>query len=71
MQPSSVSALVDCGAEVNHRDSSGLTAIHVACYHGNKRALTALLNKQASVIITDKLVSMHSSLLLLFTINLN
>ena len=55
-QRSSCTALVDCGADVNRQDSSGLTALHVACYHGNKEATNVLLSKRAAVDIRDKMV---------------
>lgn len=55
-QRSSCTALIDCGADVNRQDSSGLTALHVACYHGNKEATNVLLSKRAAVDIRDKMV---------------
>ena len=56
MQKSSCIALIDCGADVNRQDSSGLTALHVACYHGNREATNVLLSKRAAVDIRDKMV---------------
>eukprot|EP00731_Ephydatia_muelleri_P018033 Em0011g73a len=50
----SCSTLIECGADVNHRDSSGLTPLHVACYHGNRDALGILLNKGAITGLTDR-----------------
>lgn len=58
-QKSSCTALIDCGADVNRQDSSGLTALHVACYHGNKEATNVLLSKRAAVDIRDKMVCAH------------
>lgn len=40
---------------MNKRESSGLTALHVACYHGNKEALSVLIRK-ASIEISDEMV---------------
>ena len=54
---SSCSTLIDCGAEVDQQDICGLTALHVACYHGNKAAASVLLNRKASVCIFDNTVS--------------
>ena len=54
---SSCSTLIECGAEVDRQDICGLTALHVACYHGNKSAASVLLNKGASVCIFDNTVS--------------
>ncbi len=54
---SSISTLIECRADVNRQDSSGLTALHVACYHGNKTAVLVLLSKGASVDILDAKVS--------------
>ena len=54
---SSCSTLIDCGAEVDRQDICGLTALHVACYHGNKAAASVLLNRKASVCIFDNTVS--------------
>ena len=56
MQRSSCIALIDCGADVNRQDSSGLTALHVACYHGNREATNVLLSIRADVDIRDKMV---------------
>jgi ankyrin repeat protein len=53
----SVSTLLRCSAGVDLQDVSGLTALHVACYHGNTSAINALLSKKASIGATDKLVS--------------
>ncbi len=57
---SSVSTLLECGADVNRQDVSGLTALHVACYHGNKAAANVLLNKGAVIDILDAKVSLHA-----------
>ena len=54
---SSCNTLMECGAELNWQDVSGLTALHVACYHGNKTAVNVLLNKGASISMTDRTVS--------------
>ena len=54
---SSCSTLIECGADVNRQDISGLTALHVACYHGNKAATNVLLNKGAIINIIDATVS--------------
>ena len=51
-----MSTLIDCGAVVDKQDDSGLTALHVACYHGAKEATRVLLSKKASVATTDKMV---------------
>jgi hypothetical protein len=56
----SCSTLIDCGAVPDKQDDSGLTALHVACYHGAKEATRVLLAKKASVAITDKMG--HSAL---------
>ena len=64
-QRSSCITLIECGADVNHCDSTGLTALHVACYHGNREVLGALLSKKASVDIKDKLVSRGGKIALL------
>lgn len=54
---SSCSTLIDCGAEVDRQDICGLTALHVACYHGNKAAASVLLHRKASVCVFDNTVS--------------
>jgi hypothetical protein len=54
---SSCSTLIDCGAEIDRQDICGLTALHVACYHGNKAAASVLLNRKASVCVFDNTVS--------------
>ena len=54
---SSCSTLIECGAEVDRQDICGLTALHVACYHGNKAAAGVLLSKGASVCKFDNTVS--------------
>ena len=54
---SSCSTLIECGAEVDQQDICGLTALHVACYHGNRAAANVLLSKAASVCIFDNTVS--------------
>lgn len=54
---SSCGTLIECGAEVDRQDICGLTALHVACYHGNKSAASVLLSKRASVCIFDNTVS--------------
>lgn len=53
---SSCNTLLGCSADVNAQDSSGLTALHVACYHGNVSAASILLSHQASVASTDNKV---------------
>jgi len=53
---SSCSTLIEFGANVNQQDTSGLTALHVACYYGNKNAAGVLLNKGAVLNILDKKV---------------
>ena len=53
---SSCSTLIECGADINRQDISGLAAVHVACYHGNKAALSALLSKRAAIDVIDNLV---------------
>ena len=58
---SSCSTLIDCGAEIDRQDICGLTALHVACYHGNKAAVSVLLNKGASVCKFDNTVSSSCS----------
>ncbi len=50
---SSINTLVECRADVNRQDISGLTALHVACYHGNKTAAKVLLSKGAIIDILD------------------
>ena len=54
---SSCATLLRCSAEVDLQDISGLTALHVACYHGNKSAASILLSNKASIATRDKLVS--------------
>lgn len=54
---SSCKTLIECGAEPDRQDICGLTALHVACYHGNKAAASVLLGKQASVCLFDNTVS--------------
>ena len=54
---SSCGTLIECGAETDRQDICGLTALHVACYHGNKAAASVLLSKHASVCLFDKTVS--------------
>lgn len=54
---SSCSTLIECGAEIDRQDICGLTALHVACYHGNKAATNILLRKGASVCLFDNTVS--------------
>lgn len=54
---SSCRTLIECGAEADRQDICGLTALHVACYHGNKAAASVLLGKQASVCLFDNTVS--------------
>ena len=56
VQRASCSTLIDCGADLNASDASGLTALHVACYHGAREAARVLLSKKASVTKTDKMV---------------
>ena len=55
-QRASCSTLIDCGANCDVQDKSGLTALHVACYHGAKEATRVLLNKKASVVTVDRMV---------------
>lgn len=50
------STILECSAEVDNQDHSGLTALHVACYHGSKDALGVLLAKHASLTIFDRMV---------------
>ena len=50
---SSCSTLIDCGANVNLQDIYGLTALHVACYHGNKSAANVLLSRGAVLEMLD------------------
>lgn len=50
---SSINTLIECCADVNRQDVSGLTALHVACYHGNRTAVNVLLSKGASTNILD------------------
>lgn len=54
---STCSTLLKCSADVDLQDTSGLTALHVACYHGNKSAARILLANKASIAIKDKIVS--------------
>ncbi len=53
---SSCQTLIKCSADVNKQDSSGLTALHVACYHGNKSAASILLANKASIAEKDNAV---------------
>ena len=55
----SCSTLVECGAVCDKQDNSGLTALHVACYHGAKEATRVLLAKKASVATADKMVERY------------
>lgn len=62
----SCSTLIDCGADINHRDIRGLTALHVACYHGNRAAANVLLNKGSLIDIIDATVRRYLILYILF-----
>ena len=53
---STCSSLLKCSADVNAQDVSGLTALHVACYHGNVSAAGILIANQASVASKDNKV---------------
>ena len=53
---STCSTLLKCSADVDSQDTSGLTALHVACYHGNVSAAGTLLTYHASVDIRDNKV---------------
>lgn len=35
-----------------------MTAVHIACYHGHKEALTVLVNKGANIGIRDRMVNL-------------
>ena len=56
-QRASCSTLIECGANRNMQDNSGLTALHVACYHGAKEACRVLLSKKVSISTADKMVT--------------
>ena len=56
---SSCSMLIDCGADLNLQDVNGLTALHVACYHGHKSATNILLSKGAVPDILDAKVRLE------------
>jgi len=60
---SSCSTLLRCSADVNLQDVNGLTALHVACYHGNKSAARILLSNGASIAIKDHIVCTLSKVL--------
>ncbi|XP_019853211.1 PREDICTED: uncharacterized protein LOC109582743 isoform X2 [Amphimedon queenslandica] len=51
--------LLEYGSVPDNRDKSGLTAVHIACYHGHKEALAVLASKGANVAIKDKML--HSA----------
>ena len=53
---SSCRTLINCSADVDLQDTSGLTALHVACYHGSKSAASVLLSSGASIGISDNMV---------------
>ena len=59
---SSCTTLLKCMAEVNRQDASGLTALHVACYHGNRSAASILLSNKASIAIRDNTVCCKQSI---------
>ena len=61
IQRASCTTLIDCGANVDTQDASGLTALHVACYHGAKEATRVLLSRKASVTAVDKMVGTINS----------
>ena len=58
---SSCNTLIACAADVDMQDASGLTALHVSCYHGNKSAAAALLANKANIAIRDNLVGLSMS----------
>ena len=49
-------ALIDCGAVLDKRDQSGLTAAHFACFHGSKDVLSVLIKQKANLTIKDRMV---------------
>ena len=48
--------LIKCGAVIDKREISGLTAVHIACYHGSNDALKVLLSKGANTTVVDRMV---------------
>lgn len=40
---------LSCGVDINHKDKEGLTALHVACYVGNKQVAHLLLENNANI----------------------
>jgi len=48
--------LLKSNANVDLQDDNGFTALHIACYNGNKSAVSALLTNKASLSLEDKQV---------------
>ena len=55
-QASAARALLEWGAKINAQEEGGLTALHIACYHGSKDVVAVLISHKANVTITDRMV---------------
>ncbi len=49
--------LLKTNAKVHLKDDNGFTALHIACYNGNRSALTVLLSYKANVAAEDNQVT--------------
>jgi len=49
-------SLLKANAKAQLQDDNGFTALHIACYNGNRTALNALLSYKASLFKPDNLV---------------
>ena len=49
-------SLLKANAKTQLQDDNGFTAVHIACYNGNRSALNALLSYKASLFKSDNLV---------------
>ena len=45
--------LLKANARVHLKDDDGFTALHIACYNGNRSALSVLLSYKASISAED------------------
>lgn len=55
---SACQVLINAGSLLDHRDNSGLTALHIACHKGSKDVTKVLLHKHANTAISDKMVNL-------------